>query len=123
MVEQKTWLEWDHNEIVWDDNQYTWDQVFILSLIEGFGGGASGFPLNGRDPWGDLEKKAKKAGLKDKDCEYLLKLIVDFNGLKTSQERTVDCVKKKITVKHIVLTLQSVVPSIRIKAENIGAFA
>lgn len=120
MVQTKIWLKWDQNSIIWDKNPYTWDQVFILAgVVSALGSGTGGVLVDRDQVWRDLEKKLKDRGFKEEDCERFLKIVIEINGIEVSKSRTIDCIKKEITVDHIKRTLIDIVPSIKVVAEKV----
>lgn len=120
MTQKKIWLKWDQNSIIWNQNPYAWDQVFILAGITSALGSGTGGVLVDRDRvWRDVEKKLKEKGFQDEDCEKFLKIVIEINGIEVNQSRTIDCIKREITVEDIRKTLVSIVPSIQVIAEKI----
>jgi hypothetical protein len=116
----KIWLKWDQNTIIWDQNPYTWDQVFILiSTLDRVGGGVGGILVDVDRVWWDLERQLKEKGAKEEECEKLLEIVIEVNGIEKKKTRSVDCIKKEITVEHIKKTFSEIAPSIRVVAEKI----
>jgi len=120
LTQKKIWLKWDQNSIIWNQNPYTWDQVFILAgITSALGSGTGGILVDRDQVWRDLLRKLKEKGFKEEECEKFLKLVIEINGIEMSQSRTIDQVKKEITVDHVKRALIDIVPSIRIVAEKV----
>jgi hypothetical protein len=119
LTQAKIWLKWDQNSIVWNQNPYTWDQVFILAgVTTALGSGTGGFVVDRDRVWQDLERKLKERGFKEEECEKFLKIVIEVNGIEVSRSRTIDSIKKEITVEHIKRTLIDIIPSIKVIAEK-----
>ncbi len=69
--------------------------------------------------WQDLERKLKERGFKEEECEKFLKIVIEVNGIEVSRSRTIDSIKKEITVEHIKRTLIDIIPSIKVIAEKV----
>ena len=120
MSQNKIWLKWDQNTIIWDQTQYYWDQVFILGKVtEALGSGSGGVLVDRDRPWQEVEKKLKKKGLTDEEREKFLKIVIEINGLVLSQTKTLDSIKKEITVEHIRKTLAGLTPSVQVVAKKV----
>ena len=120
MSQNKIWLTWDQNPIIWDQTQYYWDQIFILGRVsEALGSGTGGTLVDNDRPWHDVDKKLKKKGLSDEERENFLKIVIEVNGLTLSQTKTLDSIKKEITVEQIRKTLAGFSPSIQVVAKKV----
>lgn len=91
----------------------------MAGVTTALGSGTGGVLVDRDRVWRDVEKKLKEKGFQDEDCEKFLKIVIEINGIELNQSRTIDRIKKEITVEHIRKTLASIVPSIQVIAEKI----
>lgn len=117
-TEIKIWLKWNLNSIVWGNNDYIWSEVYIIQKImeaAAGGGGGGRFFINKKDPWKDLEKKAKKGGADDEEIKKFLEIVVRVNGIenKETRELTEAELSKAITVDHIKNTIALVASDVK----------
>jgi hypothetical protein len=115
-LNKKVWLTWNGLNTEWSKIKINWEDLFVLIEVSQGGGGAGGILVNAREVWKSVDQDLKRREFDEEKRKRFLKIVVEVNGLKKNESRSLNELKKAITVDHIKNTLAQVVSDVRITA-------
>lgn len=114
MVTTKVWLKWGKLNAIWSKININWEDLYVL--IEVRGSGTGGLLVDDDDVWRAVDQDLKRRGFDEEKRKRFLKVVIGVNGLQKEETRSLDEIKKSITVEHIKNTIAQVAPDVRIQA-------
>lgn len=118
-MEDKIWLQWNNDSLVWGSNDYIWSQVYIVIQVAAAFGGGGGLALPKENPWNEIEKKLKELRFPEKKKQTFLEVVARVNGLVTKETKTLEDVKKSVSVDHIRKTFETFGQKVEVKVKNV----
>lgn len=116
MSTKKVWLIWNKLNAVWSKINIDWKDLYVLIEVAQGGSGTGGLLVNDDEVWKSVDKDLKRRGFDEEKRKKFLKVVIEVNGLQKEEERSLEEIKKSITVDHIKNTIAQVAPDVRIQA-------
>ena len=116
MSTKKVWLTWNKLNAIWSKINIDWEDLYVLIEVAQGGSGTGGLLVNDDDVWRSVDKDLKRRGFDEEKRKKFLKVVIEVNGLQKEQERSLEEIKKSITVDHIKNTISQVAPDVRVQA-------
>lgn len=115
MVTTKVWLKWSKLNAIWSKINLDWEDLYVLLEVGGSGTGG-GLLVDDGDVWRAVDRDLKKKGFDEEKRKKFLKVVIEVNGLQKEETRSLDEIKKSITIEHIKNTIAQVAPDVRVQA-------
>lgn len=112
----QVWLLWNKLNLEWNKINVNWESLYVLLEVAQGGGGTGGILVNSDEVWKSVDRDLERRGFDEEKRKKFLKVVIEVNGLEKKEERSLDKIKKSITVEHIKNTIAQVAPKVRIQA-------
>jgi hypothetical protein len=117
MANTKVWLTWGKLNAIWSKINLNWEDLYVL--IEVGSGATGGMLVDEHDVWKAVDQDLKRRGFDEEKRKKFLKIVIDVNGLQKEETRSLEDMKKSITIDHIKNTIAQVAPDVRVQAMNV----